>query len=254
MGITWHWQIWLNNLCLATRQVVATVTVAPCYYWCWCYCITGAFSALMLLVGWQEWHPACKKLGGGMLAWLSVWGEVQICIWPCWCHCHSPSLASVKSKLVLVPAHPGNPGQSPVGRKMNVCVWPYDRCLAFTLFWRMVKCISHSSKLIASSVLWQLTIQTETTAVVLVAILLPFKHSGTVCSLHHGWILTRLYYWVTTLSYILCHCLLYTVSHWFSFIVPAYPGCPGKKAVKRICVCVCDYLQQVHALHDTWSK
>jgi len=41
-----------------------------------------AFSALMLLVGWQEGHPACKKLSGGVLAWLSVWGEVQTCIWP----------------------------------------------------------------------------------------------------------------------------------------------------------------------------
>jgi len=36
--------------------------------------------ALTLLVGRQEGHPACKKLSGGMLAWLSVWGEVQICI------------------------------------------------------------------------------------------------------------------------------------------------------------------------------
>ena len=31
-----------------------------------------AFSALTLLVGWQERHPACKKLSGGVLAWLSV--------------------------------------------------------------------------------------------------------------------------------------------------------------------------------------
>ena len=30
-----------------------------------------AFSALMLLVGQQEGHLACKKLSGGMLAWLS---------------------------------------------------------------------------------------------------------------------------------------------------------------------------------------
>ena len=36
-----------------------------------------------------------------MLAWLSVWSEVQTCIWPSWCHCHSLSLASVKSRLVL---------------------------------------------------------------------------------------------------------------------------------------------------------
>jgi len=41
-----------------------------------------AFSALMLLVGWQEGHPACKKLSGGVLAWLSVWCDVQTCIWP----------------------------------------------------------------------------------------------------------------------------------------------------------------------------
>ena len=36
-----------------------------------------------------------------MLAWLSVWSEVQTCIWPSWCHCHSLSFASVKSTLVL---------------------------------------------------------------------------------------------------------------------------------------------------------
>jgi len=40
------------------------------------------FSALTLLVGWQEGHPACKKLSGGVLAWLSVWSEVQTCIQP----------------------------------------------------------------------------------------------------------------------------------------------------------------------------
>jgi len=27
---------------------------------------------LTLLVGWQEGHPTCKKLSGGVLAWLSV--------------------------------------------------------------------------------------------------------------------------------------------------------------------------------------
>ena len=60
-----------------------------------------AFSALTLLVGRQEGHPACKKLSGGVLAWLSVWSEVQTCIWPSWCLCHSLSLASVKFMLVL---------------------------------------------------------------------------------------------------------------------------------------------------------
>jgi len=47
-----------------------------CVYW------YIAFSALTLLVGQQEGHPACKKQSGGVLAWLSVWSEVQTCIWP----------------------------------------------------------------------------------------------------------------------------------------------------------------------------
>jgi len=40
-----------------------------------------AFSTLTLLVGRQEGHPACKKLSGEVLAWLSVWSEVQTCVW-----------------------------------------------------------------------------------------------------------------------------------------------------------------------------
>jgi len=41
-----------------------------------------AFSVLTLLVGRQEGHPVCKKLSGEVLAWLSVWSEVQTCICP----------------------------------------------------------------------------------------------------------------------------------------------------------------------------
>ena len=55
----------------------------------------------MLLVGWQEGRPACEKLSGGVLAWLSVWSKMQTCISPIGFHCHSLSLASVKSRLVL---------------------------------------------------------------------------------------------------------------------------------------------------------
>jgi len=58
-------------------------------------------STLTLLVGRQEGHLACKNLSGGVLAWLFVWSEVLTCIWPSGCHCHSLSLASVKSRLVL---------------------------------------------------------------------------------------------------------------------------------------------------------
>jgi len=60
-----------------------------------------AFSALTLLVGWQEGHPAVKKLSGWVQTWLSFWSEEQTCIWPSWCHYHSLSHASVKSTLVF---------------------------------------------------------------------------------------------------------------------------------------------------------
>ena len=83
-----------------------------------------AFSALTLLVGRQEGHPACKKLSGGVLAWFSVWSEVQTCIWSSCCHCHSLSLASVKSRLVLpfwYRLTRGSPGQRAV-KRVCVCV------------------------------------------------------------------------------------------------------------------------------------
>jgi len=42
---------------------------------------TKILNAFTLLVGQQAGHPAFKKLSGRVLAWLSLWGEMQICIW-----------------------------------------------------------------------------------------------------------------------------------------------------------------------------
>ena len=66
-----------------------------------------------------------KKLSGGVLAWSSVWSEVQTCIWPSWCHC-LPLSVSCFSKIqtgftFLVPAHPGSPGKMAV-KRVCVCV------------------------------------------------------------------------------------------------------------------------------------
>jgi len=74
-----------------------------------------AFSALMLLFGWQEGHLACKKLSGGILAWLSVWSEMPL-----------PLTVSCFSKIqigftFLVPAHLGSPGQRAI-KWVCVCV------------------------------------------------------------------------------------------------------------------------------------
>ena len=81
-----------------------------------------SFSALTLLVGRQERHPACKKLSGEVLAWLFVSSDVQICIWSSWCHCHLLSLASVKSRLVL-PFWYRLTWVVPDKGPLNGCVW-----------------------------------------------------------------------------------------------------------------------------------
>ena len=99
----------------------------------------SAFSAFTLLVGWQEGHPACKKLSGGVLVCLSVWSEMQTCIWPGWCHCHSLSLASVKSRLVLPFWYQLTrvvPDKGPSNRCVCVCAWHiiYNVC-SVTVRW-----------------------------------------------------------------------------------------------------------------------
>jgi len=76
------------------------------------YPLTGHYHCsveyFMPSVLWRCWLGGRKgirpvqNLSGGVLAWLSVWSEMQTCIWSSWCHCHSLSLASVKSRLVLL--------------------------------------------------------------------------------------------------------------------------------------------------------
>jgi len=54
-----------------TLKLIYKIKVKLIYKRLYMHC---AFSALMLLVGRQEGHPACKKLGGGVLAWLLMSG------------------------------------------------------------------------------------------------------------------------------------------------------------------------------------
>jgi len=78
-----------------------------------------AFSALMLLVGRQERHPACKKLSGGVVICLELGADMHMSQ-----RMPLPLTVSCFSKIqigftFLVPAHPGSPGKRAVKR---VCV------------------------------------------------------------------------------------------------------------------------------------
>ena len=84
----------------------------------------GAFSALTLLVGRQEGHPACKKQSGGVLAWLSCLERgadlhmAQLMPLPLTVSCFSKTQIGF---AFLVLAHPGSPGQRAV-KRVCVCV------------------------------------------------------------------------------------------------------------------------------------
>ena len=96
------------------------------FYTC---CVSSAFSALTVLVGYQEEHVACKKLSAMMLVSLYVWSEVEmLCIWSSWCHCHPIISCFIKIEIALtflVPSYPGCPEKRP----LNVClfVWRMSR-------------------------------------------------------------------------------------------------------------------------------
>ena len=77
-----------------------------------------AFSALTLLVGRQEGHPACKKLSGGVLVVICLERSadshmVQLMPLPLTVSCFSKIQIGF---TFLVPAHPGSPGQRAVKR------------------------------------------------------------------------------------------------------------------------------------------
>ena len=94
-----------------------------------CSCLTSAFSALTLLVGRQEGHPACKKTerwGAGMVICLERGADLHMAqLMPL------PLTVSCFSKIqigftFLVPAHPGSPGKRTV-KRVCVCVFLPDQ-------------------------------------------------------------------------------------------------------------------------------
>jgi len=79
--------------------------------------LTCAFSALTLLVGRPEGHPACKKQSGGVLVWLSCLERgadlhmAQLMPLPLTVSCSSKIQIGF---TFLVPAYPGYPGKEAV--------------------------------------------------------------------------------------------------------------------------------------------
>ena len=67
------------------------------------------------------------------------WSEVQTCIWSSWCHCHSLSLASVKSRLVL-PSWYRLTWVVPEKGPLNGCVWWVCVCFAVLIATYLVIC------------------------------------------------------------------------------------------------------------------
>ena len=103
------WQVLFKNAFLQCCDVVdrSTKKTFACRIMC-CRNFNLLLFGRPYLIGvtLENWANSTKTQSssfnsGGVLAWLSVWSEVQTCIRPSWCHCRSLSLASQKSRLVL---------------------------------------------------------------------------------------------------------------------------------------------------------
>jgi len=74
-----------NCVAVIVRTMTKAITVlilSSCYFITLNFDIPQSFSALTLLLRWQEEHPVHKEFSDELPVWLSVWSEVQmICMW-----------------------------------------------------------------------------------------------------------------------------------------------------------------------------
>ena len=198
----------------------------------------------MLLVGWQEGHPACKKLSGEVLAWLSVWNKVQTCIWPSWFHCHSLSFASLKSRLVLPFWYQLTrvvPDKGPSNGCVCVCVMPtcgslYCSHIDFCVYYKF----NRPTYAVMPSVLWRCWLGGRKG-------IRPVKTewwgAGVVICLERG---AKLHMAQLMPLPLIVSCFS-KIEIGSTSLVPAYQGSPGKRAVKRVCVCASQLQQNASA-------
>ena len=149
--------------------------------------------------------------------WLSVWSEVQTCIWPSWCHCHSLSLASVKSRLVL-PFWYRLTWAVPDKGLINVCYFLLSwAILIFSTFSALTLSVGRQEGHPACK-------KTE------------WWGAGVVICLERGADL----HMAQPMPLPLTVSCFTKIQIDVTFLVPAHLGSPGKRAVKRVCVCVCE--------------
>jgi len=121
MLINWN-QDNISNTCNQLQLNACSYLIRITINLFWYTFINVAFSALSLLVGRQEGHPACKKLSVEYwCGYLSGCGAdlhmAQLMPLPLTDSCFSKIQIGF---TFLVLAHPGSPGQNPQGRKMVV--------------------------------------------------------------------------------------------------------------------------------------
>ena len=105
------------------------------YLLLWYHSVVVRFPSVLWCC-WLEGHPACEKLSGVMLVWLSVWSEVQL-------HMAQlmplPLTVSCFSKIqigftFLVPAHLDSPRQRVI-KRLCVCCWKGIRPVKNWVVW-----------------------------------------------------------------------------------------------------------------------
>jgi len=80
--------LWQNQLCEADEQSARSA----------CH----AFRSATVTYNWVNYIEVMHTLSDEVLAWLSVWSEVQmICIWSRWCHCHPIISCFIKIQIGL---------------------------------------------------------------------------------------------------------------------------------------------------------
>jgi len=98
--------LWIDPLRFQARCCERWLNLALVFLWRFCVVVHFFWLAneCFCCVRFSFFHTKPKDwLGETFLKWTVLcWvGHMQTCIWPSCCHCHSLSLASVKSRLVL---------------------------------------------------------------------------------------------------------------------------------------------------------